>query len=115
MPTPPPVEYKDASAQVRAVFDDIKTSRNVPDVNNFWKYLARDPVTLKRTWESIKEIMAPGALDPAHQGDDLSGGEREQWLRLLHRQPHRGGAQGRHERGHVRRGDGGHRHGQRDQ
>ncbi len=64
MPTPPPVEYKDASAQVRAVFDDIKTSRNVPDVNNFWKYLARDPVTLKRTWESIKEIMAPGALDP---------------------------------------------------
>ena len=64
MPTPPPVEYKDASAQVRAVFDDIKTSRNVPDVNNFWKYLARDPVTLKRTWESIKEIMAPVALDP---------------------------------------------------
>ena len=64
MPTPPPVEYKDASPQVRAVFDDIKTSRNVPDVNNFWKYLARDPVTLKRTWESIKEIMAPGALDP---------------------------------------------------
>ena len=64
MPTPPPVEYKDASAQVRAVFDDIKTSRNVPDVNNFWKYLARDPATLKRTWESIKEIMAPGALDP---------------------------------------------------
>ncbi len=64
MPTPTPVEYANASAEVRAVFDDIKTSRNVPDVNNFWKYLARDPVTLKRTWESVKQIMAPGALDP---------------------------------------------------
>ena len=49
---------------MRAVYDDIKKTRGVPDVNNFWKYLARDPATLKRTWESIKEIMAPGALDP---------------------------------------------------
>ena len=63
MPTPPPIEYADASPQVKAVYDDIKKTRNVPDVNNFWKYLARDPVTLKRTWESIKEIMVPGALD----------------------------------------------------
>src|SRR5215470_9533116 len=63
MSTPPPIEYADASPQVRAVFDDIKNSRNVPDVNNFWKYLARDPVTLKRTWQSVKEIMTPGALD----------------------------------------------------
>ncbi len=61
---PTPIEYADASPQVRAVYDDIKKSRNVPDVNNFWKYLAHDPATLKRTWESIKEIMAPGALDP---------------------------------------------------
>jgi AhpD family alkylhydroperoxidase len=59
-----PIEYTDASPQVRAVYDDIKRSRNVADVNNFWKYLAHDPATLKRTWESIKEIMAPGALDP---------------------------------------------------
>src|SRR5262244_4516963 len=59
-----PIEYTDASPQVRAVYDDIKKNRNVPDVNNFWKYLARDPATLKRTWESIKQIMAPGALDP---------------------------------------------------
>jgi AhpD family alkylhydroperoxidase len=59
-----PVDYADASLQVRAVYDDIKKTRNVPDVNNFWKYLARDPVTLKRTWESVKQIMAPGALDP---------------------------------------------------
>ena len=58
-----PIEYAEASSAVRAVYDDIKKTRNVPDVNNFWKYLARDPVTLKRTWESVKEIMAPGALD----------------------------------------------------
>ena len=60
---PKPIEYADASPAVRAVYDDIKRSRNVPDVNNFWKYLAHDPATLKRTWDSIKEIMAPGALD----------------------------------------------------
>ena len=59
-----PVEYATASKAVDAVFDDIKKSRKVDDVNNFWKYLARDPATLKRTWESVKQIMAPGALDP---------------------------------------------------
>ena len=58
-----PIEYADASPEVRAVFDDIKALRNVPDVNNFWKYLAHDPKTLRRTWESIKEVMAPGSLD----------------------------------------------------
>ncbi len=61
--TPGPIEYRDASAAVRAVFDDIKRSRKVDDVNNFWKYLARDPATLKRTWESVREVMTPGALD----------------------------------------------------
>lgn len=61
---PKPVSYEEASPEARAVIDDIKRSRNVPDVNDFWKYLARDPRTLKRTWESIKEVMAPGALDP---------------------------------------------------
>ena len=59
-----PIEYRDASPEVQAIYDDIKKTRDVSDVNNFWKYLARDPVTLKRTWESIKEVMAPGALDP---------------------------------------------------
>jgi AhpD family alkylhydroperoxidase len=59
-----PIEYADATPEVRAVFDDIKRTRNVPDVNNFWKYLAHDPAGLKRTWESVKEVMAPGALDP---------------------------------------------------
>ena len=57
------IEYAEASPEVKAVFDDIKTSRNVPDVNNFWKYLANDPKSLRRTWESAKEVMAPGALD----------------------------------------------------
>jgi AhpD family alkylhydroperoxidase len=64
MSQPPPVEYAKAPAKVRAVFDDIKKSRNVPDVNNFWKYLARDPALLERTWKSLKAVMAPGALDP---------------------------------------------------
>ncbi len=61
---PNAIEYADASPQVRAVYDDIKRTRNVADVNNFWKCLARDPALLKRTWESVKEVMAPGALDP---------------------------------------------------
>jgi len=64
MPSRSPIDYRDASAEVRAVFDDIKRTRQVEDVNNFWKYLAHDPATLRRTWESIKEIMAPGALNP---------------------------------------------------
>ncbi|SEG78283.1 carboxymuconolactone decarboxylase family protein [Bosea lathyri] len=64
MSRPQPVSYEEASPEAREVIDDIKRSRNVPDVNDFWKYLARDPKTLKRTWESIKEVMAPGALDP---------------------------------------------------
>ncbi|MEW6639676.1 MAG: carboxymuconolactone decarboxylase family protein [Pseudomonadota bacterium] len=64
MSKPKPIDYADASPQVRAVFDDIMTTRNIKDVNNFWKYLANDPVTLKRTWQSLKEVMAPGALDP---------------------------------------------------
>jgi AhpD family alkylhydroperoxidase len=58
-----PIDYAGASAEAREVFDDIKRTRQVDDVNNFWKYIAHDPATLKRTWESIKEIMAPGALD----------------------------------------------------
>jgi AhpD family alkylhydroperoxidase len=58
-----PIEYRDAAPEVRAVFDDIKRTRQVEDVNNFWKYLAHDPVTLKRTWDSVKQVMASGALD----------------------------------------------------
>jgi len=57
------IEYADASAEVRAVYDDIMATRKVDAVNNFWKALANHPPTLERTWESIKQLMAPGALD----------------------------------------------------
>ena len=59
-----PIEYAKAPPAVRAVFDDIMKTRDVKDVNNFWKYLAHDPATLQRTWESIKAVMADGALSP---------------------------------------------------
>jgi AhpD family alkylhydroperoxidase len=57
------IEYADASPEVRAVYDDIMATRRTDWINNFWKALAHDPATLRRTWESIKQIMAPGALD----------------------------------------------------
>src|SRR5215475_3596243 len=58
------IEYQDASPEVRAVYDDIMATRKTDWINNFWKAIAHDPATLKRTWESIKQIMGPGALDP---------------------------------------------------
>jgi AhpD family alkylhydroperoxidase len=58
------IEYQDASSEVRAIYDDIMTTRKTDWINNFWKAIAHDPATLKRTWEDIKQIMAPGALDP---------------------------------------------------
>ena len=58
------IEYEDASPEVRAVYDDIMKTRGTDWVNNFWKALASHPPTLRRTWESLKEVMAPGALDP---------------------------------------------------
>src|ERR1041385_599702 len=57
------IEYIDASPEVRAVYEDIMATRKTDWINNFWKALAHDPATLRRTWESIKTIMAPGALD----------------------------------------------------
>jgi AhpD family alkylhydroperoxidase len=64
MATMPMIEYEDAPPAVRAVYDDIMRTRQVDWINNFWKVLANHPPTLKRTWESIKEVMAAGALDP---------------------------------------------------
>ena len=58
------VEYADGSPEVRAVFDDIMTTRRTDWVNNFWKALATHPPTLRRIWENVKQVMAPGALDP---------------------------------------------------
>ena len=63
MPQSRPVHYSDAAQEVRAVYDDIKSTRGVDDVNNFWKHIANHPSTLRRTWENVKEAMAPGALD----------------------------------------------------
>jgi AhpD family alkylhydroperoxidase len=57
------IEYENATAEVRAIYDDIMATRQTDWINNFWKALAHDPATLRRTWLSIKEIMAPGALD----------------------------------------------------
>ena len=57
------IDYGEASAEVRAVYDDIMATRKTDHVNNFWKALASHPPTLRRTWESVKQVMAPGALD----------------------------------------------------
>ena len=57
------IEYETAGPEVRAVYDDIRATRKTDYINNFWKVLANDPVTLKRTWESTQQIMGPGALD----------------------------------------------------
>jgi AhpD family alkylhydroperoxidase len=57
------IEYAEASPEVRAIYDDIMATRRTDSVNNFWKALAHDPCTLRRTWQSVKEIMAPGVLD----------------------------------------------------
>jgi AhpD family alkylhydroperoxidase len=58
------IEYAQASAEVRAVYDDIMATRKTDWINNFWKALASHPPLLRRTWDSVKQIMAPGALDP---------------------------------------------------
>jgi AhpD family alkylhydroperoxidase len=59
-----PIEYAEATAEVRAVYDDIMATRKVDRVNNYWKVLAHHPPTLKRMWANSREVMAPGALDP---------------------------------------------------
>ena len=58
------IEYENTPPEVRSVFDDIMATRKVDKVNNFWKALANHPATLQRTWESVKQVMAPGVLDP---------------------------------------------------
>jgi AhpD family alkylhydroperoxidase len=58
------IEYEQATPEVRAIYDDIMATRKTDWINNFWKALAHDPATLRRTWESVKAVMAPGALDP---------------------------------------------------
>jgi AhpD family alkylhydroperoxidase len=62
--TVPTIDETAASGEVKAVFDDIKKTRDTDYINNFWRVLASDPATLKRIWGGLKEVMAPGALDP---------------------------------------------------
>ena len=64
MATWQPIEYADAPPEVRAVYDDIMSTRKTDWVNNFWKVLAHDPATLRRIWNNIKQVMGPGAIDP---------------------------------------------------
>jgi AhpD family alkylhydroperoxidase len=64
MPAQPLIEYDGAPDRVKAVYDDIMATRKVDWVNNFWKALAHDPAALERVWQAVKQIMAPGALDP---------------------------------------------------
>ena len=58
------VEYDEASPEVRAVYDEIMALRKTDWINNLWKVLANDPATLRRIWDNVKQVMAPGALDP---------------------------------------------------
>ncbi|MBK7929827.1 MAG: carboxymuconolactone decarboxylase family protein [Bryobacterales bacterium] len=58
------IEYEDATAEVRAVYDDIRAVRQTESINNFWKALAHDAALLRRTWESVKAVMGRGELDP---------------------------------------------------
>ena len=64
VPMLPLVEYDRAAPEVRAVYDEIMATRKSNWVNNFWKVLANHPLTLRRLWENVKQVMAPGALDP---------------------------------------------------
>ncbi|MCU1341935.1 MAG: alkylhydroperoxidase like protein AhpD family [Candidatus Acidoferrum typicum] len=77
---------------MRAVYDDIMATRKTDWINNFWKALANDPVTLRRTWESIKQIMAPGALDSLTKEM-----QRNESVSVLYRFAHRVSSQQRHE------------------
>ena len=64
MPIFKPIKENEAKGKVKEVFDEIKSSRKITEVPNFWKYLANSPETLERTWSSLKQVMKEGALDP---------------------------------------------------
>lgn len=109
------IEYDEASAEIRAVYDDIMRTRGTDWINNFWKVLANDPPTLRRTWESIKEVMAPGALDPLTKELIYLAVSASNGCALLHRLPRRGREEAGHDPGNAGRIDGGRRHGERNQ
>jgi hypothetical protein len=77
------IEYESASAEVRAVYDDIRATRKTDFINNFWKVLANDPAALARTWANVKQVMAP-VHSTADQGNGLRRRQHHQQLRVLH-------------------------------
>ena len=62
-PIVPLITDEDASPRVKAVFDDIRKTRNTDFINNFWRSIADDPAQLERTWAEVRDVMAPGAID----------------------------------------------------
>jgi len=64
MPIFNPITENEAKGRVKEIYDEIKSTRQITEVPNFWKMLANDPNELDRTWSSLKEIMKKGALDP---------------------------------------------------
>src|SRR5664280_1958185 len=109
------IEYAEAGPEVRAVYDDIMATRKVDWINNFWKAIANDPVLLKRTWESIKQIMAPGALDPLVKEMLYVAVSVTNGCDYMHCFPHGGSPQKWNDSGNVPRTDVRRRHGQRNQ
>ena len=63
MPIFKPIEEDEATGKVKEIFDEIKSTRKITNVPNFWKYIANSPETLERTWNSTSQVMKPGALD----------------------------------------------------
>ena len=109
------VEYGDASPEVRAVYDDIMAVRKTDWINNFWKAIANDPATLKRTWEDIKQIMAPGALDPLTKEMIYVAVSVSNQCNYCIASHTASAQKERHDGRDVQRVDGGGRHGQRNQ
>ena len=111
----PPLDDAALSPDARAVFADIRATRSTDYVNDFWRVLANDPPTLARIWAAVKEVMAPGALDPLVKELRLRRGVGHQQLRVLHPLAHGRRAREGHDRGAVPRADGRRRAGERDQ
>ncbi len=109
------IEENQASAEVLGVYADIKATRQTDWINNFWKALARHPSTLKRIWENIKHVMAPGALDPLTKELVYIAVSVTNNLQLLHRVSYGGGSRQGHERRTIGRTARRGRAGQRDQ
>ena len=63
MPIFKPIEEDEATGKVKEIFEEIKSTRKITNVPNFWKYIANSPKTLERTWRSTSQVMKPGELD----------------------------------------------------